>query len=133
MTARISALTTCCAGYVIGRPVITSCSLRKAMIEPANDSAPITADSTLVNDTSYVIGVPELTYLSSSPAATSAAAPPPAPLKIATICGIAVIFTRCADTIPTTAPTSSAAPTTIQLTIPCVSVATTAISMPTAP
>ena len=81
------------------------------MIEPANQIAPITADSTLVNDTSYVIAtLPELTYLSSSPAATSAAAPPPAPLKIATICGIAVIFTRCAETMPTTAPTSSAAP-----------------------
>ncbi len=90
------------------------------MIEPANDSAPMTADSTLVNETSYVIGVPEFTYLSSSPAATSAAAPPPAPLKIATICGIAVIFTRCAEMMPTAAPTISAAPTTIQLTIPCV-------------
>ena len=69
------------------------------MIEPANESAPITAESMLVNETSYVIGVPALTYFSSSPAATSAAAPPPAPLKIATICGIAVIFTRCAEMI----------------------------------
>src|SRR5665213_2112262 len=47
-----SALTICWPGYVIGRPVMTSCSLRKAMIEPANEIAPITAESTEVNDTS---------------------------------------------------------------------------------
>ncbi len=32
--------------------------------------------------------------------ATSAAAPPPRPLKSATICGIAVIFTEYAPTAP---------------------------------
>ena len=41
----------------------------------------------------------------------SAAAPPPTPLKSATICGIAVIFTSRAETTPITVPT--AIPTTI--------------------
>ena len=36
--------------------------------------------------------------------ATTAAAPPPAPLKMATICGMAVIGTRRAPSTPTTAP-----------------------------
>ena len=36
----------------------------------------------------------------SSASETSAAAPPPTPLKSATICGIAVIFTRRAATAP---------------------------------
>src|SRR5216683_1021725 len=102
------------------------------MIEPANEIEPITAESTDVNETSGVGVLPALYTLSSSPAATSAAAPPPAPLKIATICGIAVIFTRCAETIPIAAPTISAEPSTHQLTIPWLSVATTAIAMPTA-
>ena len=94
IASAIAAFTTCWPGYVIGRPVITSWSFKKAMIEPANEIAPITAESIEVNETSYV-GVPFAPYtLSSSPAATSAAAPPPAPLKIATICGIAVILTR---------------------------------------
>ncbi len=43
-----SALTTCCAGYVIGRPVINSCSLRKAMMLPENEIAPIAVESTIV-------------------------------------------------------------------------------------
>jgi hypothetical protein len=34
----------------------------------------------------------------------SAAAPPPTPLKSATICGIAVIFTRRAEMTPITVP-----------------------------
>ncbi len=70
--------------------------------------------------------------MSSSPAATSEAAPPPAPLKIATICGMAVILTRWAETMPTTAPTIRPAAITIQLVMPWVSVATTATSMPAA-
>ena len=41
-----------------------------------------------------------------SEAAMSAAAPPPTPLNSATICGIAVIFTRCAATAPMTVPTA---------------------------
>ncbi len=39
-----------------------------------------------------------------SASAIRATAPPPTPLKSATICGIAVIFTRRAPTAPTTAP-----------------------------
>ena len=41
-----------------------------------------------------------------SAAAMRAAAPPPTPLKSATICGIAVIFTRRAETTPITVPTA---------------------------
>ena len=39
---------------------------------------------------------------------TSAAAPPPTPLKMATICGIAVIFTSRAAGTPMTAPMAMA-------------------------
>ncbi len=39
---------------------------------------------------------------------TRAAAPPPTPLKMATICGIAVILTRRAAGTPTTAPMAMA-------------------------
>ena len=42
--------------------------------------------------------------LSSSATATSAAAPPPTPLNKATICGIAVMWTTRAPTVPTIAP-----------------------------
>ena len=42
--------------------------------------------------------------LMNSRLATSAAAPPPRPLKSATICGIAVIFTEYAPSAPMTRP-----------------------------
>ena len=43
-----------------------------------------------------------------SASATSAAAPPPTPLNSATICGIAVIFTRRAATAPNAPPIARA-------------------------
>ena len=46
MPSTSSALTTCCPGYVIGRPVISSCSFRNAMIEPAKLTQPMIAEST---------------------------------------------------------------------------------------
>ena len=53
-------------------------------------------------------------------------------MKIATIWGMAVILTRCAETMPIAAPTTSALPMTHQLTMPAPNVATTAISIPAA-
>ncbi len=67
------------------------------MTEPENEIAPMIAVKDAVTETSPPIGAPVLTRSSSSPSATSDAAPPPAPLKIATICGIAVIATRRAE------------------------------------
>ena len=46
-----------------------------------------------------------------SESATTAAAPPPAPLKMATICGMAVIGTRRAPSTPTTEPSAPATST----------------------
>ncbi len=69
-----------------------------------------------------------------SESATSAAAPPPTPLKIATICGIAVMRTLRAPTRPTTLPITS--PTTIraQFSIPSSSsVVAIATSIPAPP
>src|SRR2546423_10714155 len=64
----------------------------------------------------------------------SAAAPPPTPLKSATICGIAVIFTRRAATAPNAPPTTIPTPISQKLTM-CFwpKVTPTAISIPTAP
>lgn len=65
--------------------------------------------------------------------AMSATAPPPTPLNNATICGIAVIFTRRAAGTPTTMPIPMPSAISTQLPMPGVSsVATTAITMPTA-
>ena len=69
------------------------------MIEPEKLSAPMTAVSIVVIVKSIGSGLPfaaESVFIS-SPIATSDAAPPPHPLKIATICGIAVIFTARAE------------------------------------
>ena len=62
-----------------------------------------------------------------------ATAPPPTPLKSATICGIAVIFTWRAAGTPTATP--SATPSAIRPQLPSPglsSVAITAMTMPTA-
>jgi len=74
-------------------------------------------------------------WVSSSETATSAAAPPPTPLKAATICGMAVILTVRAETAPSGAPTSTPRMVTAS---PAVvkwrrgRVASSAITMPTA-
>ena len=71
--------------------------------------------------------------LRSSATATRAAAPPPTPLKRATICGMAVIFTMRAPMLPTAPPMTTPMATMIT---PAVvkwssgSVATSAITMP---
>ena len=65
------------------------------MIEPEKLIAPMTAVSIVASVKSNGSGAPfaAASVFINSPIATSAAAPPPQPLKIATICGIAVIFT----------------------------------------
>ena len=110
--SRTSALKTFCPGKTIGRPLTSSWSLAKATADPAKEIDPISAERTI--DT--LSSLPGPTVLCHSASATSAAAPPPTPLKIATICGIAVIRTVRAPTTPTTVPMSP--PTTIQAQFP---------------
>ena len=77
--AATSALTTCCPGYVIGRPVISSCSLRNATIEPAKLIAPMIAEST--SETATTESMPPAgVAMKNCTVEMSAAAPPPAPL-----------------------------------------------------
>src|SRR5262249_47359086 len=69
--------------------------------------------------------------------ATSAAAPPPTPLKRATICGTAVIFTVRAPAVPATAPittpaTQMAMPAGVKESRSRITVQATASTMPTA-
>ena len=75
---------------------------------------------------------PSATWNSAS--ATSAAAPPPTPLKRATICGIAVIFTVRAPITPTTVPIAAPPMMSGQLPIPSSSsVVAIAIAIPAPP
>src|SRR2546430_17212242 len=81
----------------MGVPVIKACSLDKATRLPAKDTEPITMLKTLGKARANGGCEP---CKSSSETATSAAAPPPTPLKRATICGMAVILTRRAPKGP---------------------------------
>ena len=124
-------MTSFCPGKTIGRPERSSCSFAKATSEPEKEIEPISAERA-IETVSSLASAPSATWNSAS--ATSAAAPPPTPLKRATICGIAVIFTVRAPTTPTTVPI--AAPPTIsgQLPIPSSSsVVAIAIAIPTPP
>ena len=70
-------------GSTTGRVVISSCSLANVTIEPANDTEP----TSTVNAVATISNQPEscpLPPTASSTIATSAAAPPPTPLNIAT-------------------------------------------------
>ena len=81
-------------GMITGREVISSWSLAKVTIEPANETEPtriVNAVATRVN--SWTSTARNSTISCSSIRATSAAAPPPTPLNSATICGIWVIWT----------------------------------------
>ena len=83
-------------GKTTGREVISSCSLAKVMIEPANDTEPtriVNAVATRMNQPASWPAAVDSTISCSSSSATSAAAPPPTPLNSATICGIWVICT----------------------------------------
>jgi hypothetical protein len=100
----------CCNGYTIGRPRISSCSFANAIIEPANEMLPMIAES-MIDALMSVFSVPGSgARLWNSASAISAAAPPPTPLKSATICGIAVMRTLRAATPPKTPPTTMPTP-----------------------
>ena len=98
---------------MIGRPGRISCSFPNATSEPANEIDPTTAENMVATpilaDSEPTPAVAATWY---SEAAISAAAPPPTPLNSATICGIAVIRTRCAETAPIAPPITI--PTAIQ-------------------
>ena len=84
------ALITCWPEKTIGLPLINPWSLPKAIKLPEKVSVPIKTDNTIVPDINVVrYVVPCL--VKNSAAATRADAPPPNPLKIATIWGICVI------------------------------------------
>ena len=88
----------------IGRSPTRPCSLPKAIMLPANEMLPISAEMMIATDSLRIMrpGAPAFSWNSTS--ATRATAPPPTPLKSATICGIAVIFTLRAPTQPTVLP-----------------------------
>ncbi len=94
----------CWPGYVIGRPLIRSCSFPNATSEPANEIEPTSAEKTVETPRSTPTSPESAQTVWNSTSETSAAAPPPTPLNSATICGIAVIFTLRAPTTPTTEP-----------------------------
>src|SRR5439155_23572459 len=113
-------------------PVISSWSLANATMLPANDTEPMTMLKTLGNTSAKGGCTPNF---SSSATATSAAAPPPTPLKRATICGMAVMRTMRAPTVPISMPIMS--PTAVISKPACVkwrsgTVAPSAITMPAA-
>src|SRR4051812_6760053 len=132
---KMSPLTTCWPGNVIGWPLISSCNFANATIEPANEIEPISAERTveMPRSTPTLPAIAQTVWNSTSD--TSAAAPPPTPLNSATICGIAVIFTLRAPTAPITPPIS---PPTAMIHQPVTtssrsSVTTIATAMPAAP
>ena len=106
------------------------------MFEPQNEIEPtIAANSSKISVRNGQ--KPGAKWWRNSTQAISATAPPPTPLKIATICGIAVIRTFNAAGIPIAVPITT--PRTINQIVPeplhtpgVSSVATTAIAMPTA-
>ncbi len=100
----MSPLTMFCSGYVTARVVITSCSLPNAMRLPVSVTKPMSTPSMIVSLMwpSTLMSPSEMRM--NSDTAMTAEAPPPTPLKIATICGIAVILMVRASTAPMTAP-----------------------------
>ena len=107
----------------------SSCSLENATFEPQNEIEPMIAASTIGISASSSMSDSER----NSTSEISATAPPPTPLNSATICGIAVIFTRSAAGTPISVPIAT--PTTIRSQSPIrgsISVATSAMTMPTA-
>ena len=101
-----SALKTFCPRNTSGRPGTSSCSFPNATSEPQKLTEPITAEKRIPTRTSPSRPPSAGARRWNSAAAISAAAPPPTPLKSATICGIAVIRTARADAIPITVPTA---------------------------
>ena len=97
-TARNStAFTSFWPGIVTGLPVISSCSLPNATIDPAKLTDPTIAENSVDVTASLASDRLEEVAMWYSLNAISAAAPPPTPLNSATICGIAVILTARAE------------------------------------
>ena len=88
------------------RDVTRSWSFPKAMRLPEKVSAPMKLPSMMVTETSTPTVLPSEASLANSPEATRADAPPPRPLNIATIWGMAVILIVLAMTAPIAAPTT---------------------------
>ncbi len=101
---------------------------------PENETLPISAESTIARLVSTWRSPGRGTPLWNSAIEISAAAPPPTPLNSATICGIAVIFTRRAATAPKPPPITIPIAISQKLPMPfCANVTTTASSIPIAP
>ena len=83
--ARVAAIINRPAGNITGRVVINSCNFKNVMMEPENEIQPTTTVKTVAMTSAVEAFVPRSRY---STIATSAAAPPPTPLKSATSCGI---------------------------------------------
>ena len=78
---------------MIGRVVISSCSLRNVTTDPVKDTEPMMMVSAVA--IRWKVEAPPAVEISfSSTRATMAAAPPPTPLNRATSWGIWVICTR---------------------------------------
>ena len=74
------------------------------MMLPENESEPMSVAKSMEPASNPVMPSRLCERLTNSRLATSAAAPPPRPLNIATICGMAVIFTEYAPMAPMTRP-----------------------------
>ena len=84
------------------------------MFEPQKDTDPTTApNSSKISERS---GQSPPKWWRNSTQAISATAPPPTPLKMATICGIAVMWTRSAAGTPIAVPMTT--PRMINQTVP---------------
>ena len=90
---KAKALRNCCPLKTIGFPDIKPCSLPNAIKLPENVKVPI---NTLIHTIKNLLSG-EVRNVED---ATNADAPPPNPLKIATICGISVIWIRVANNAP---------------------------------
>ena len=78
---KVAAITNRPPGKITGRVVINSCNFKKVTIEPENEVHPTRTVNTVATTSAVVAVSPSFKY---STIATSAAAPPPTPLKSAT-------------------------------------------------
>jgi hypothetical protein len=114
-----------------GRVVMSSCNFRNVTMDPLKDTEPTTTVKT-VAISAAIDPEPCSVY---STTEISAAAPPPTPLKSATSCGMAVIWTRRAEITPIAEPTTIATRMIARLrtSIPLKKTTTVAMSAPSAP
>src|SRR6266540_3711377 len=81
-------------------------SFPNAIALPENETLPMMSPSIVLRTAPQLTALPVSIACVYSRIDTSAAEPPPAPLNSATICGMAVIFTRRPPATPATAPTA---------------------------